>query len=90
MENAQPTNKDLEKLILEHTEDDNERFATLATKADIDSMRESFNARLTKQDEAIAPAIEIITGLGKGRQFIVWIIPVFIFIGMVIAFIRKV
>lgn len=46
--------------------------------------------RLDAQDIAIAPAIETLNTLQSGRKFILWAIPVFAFVGGLIAFIKKI
>jgi uncharacterized phage infection (PIP) family protein YhgE len=50
----------------------------------------SIQHRLDAQDIAIAPALETINTLQSGRKFILWAIPVFAFVGGLIAFLKKI
>lgn len=45
--------------------------------------------RLDKQDIAIAPALETIQTFQSGRKFMVWALPIFAFVGAVIAWIKS-
>lgn len=50
---------------------------------------EELHNRLDEQDQKIAPAIETIQTLQSGRKFILWAIPVFAFVGGLIAFVQQ-
>ena len=46
--------------------------------------------KLEEQKETMAPAIETLETIQNGRKFIVWSIPIFVFIGGLIAFIKRI
>ena len=75
----------------EHTEHSHMEISKTISNllGDIKKEIHAIHKRLDQQDAAIAPAIETIKTFQNGRQFIVYMIPVFVFIGALVAFIKK-